>query len=210
MAICINKKITFLHIAKNGGTSLTQAMLDQWPCEYSGNKHDKWNEIPEAWPKSFVAVIRNPYDRMVSLYEFARTVIRNQRGYKKSRNENLEYYDQQQKLLDRGFDVYLSEPERVHPKRPGQPLIVQNRKWQDLQQIHSLSPDWKKDTYVIRFENLKQELDGLAMKLNLPKLKLSKLNASVRKDYKAYYSDFSKKIVREAFDKDIVKFNYSF
>ena len=144
------------------------------------------------------------------MYEFARTVIRNQREYKKSRKENLEYYAQQQKLLDRGFDIYLSEPERVHPKRPGQPLTVENRKWQDLQQIHSLSPDWKKDTHVIRFENLKQDLDDLTTKMGLPKLKLAKLNTSVRKDYQTYYSDFSKKIVREAFDRDITEFNYDF
>jgi hypothetical protein len=209
MAIKIKNSVTFLHIAKNGGTSLTQAMLEQWPTEYSGIKHDIYNEIPEDWPKRFVAVIRNPFDRMVSLYEFARTVIRNQRERKKVKNKNLEYYNEQMRLLDRGFDVYVSEPQRVHPKRPGHPLW-EDRKWQDLQQIHTLSPDWSKNTRLLRFENLQQDLDALANELDLPKLRVPKLNSSSRAEYTKYYSSTSKSIVAEAFEQDITEFKYSF
>lgn len=71
MAVSDEKKLIFIHIPKNGGTSIIKdlGMYDEG--------HHKWkyykDKYPNIWDqyKKF-AVARNPYYRVISSYEYAR------------------------------------------------------------------------------------------------------------------------------------------
>ena len=69
------------------------------------------------------------------------------------------------------------------------------------------------NTFIIRYENLKEDLLTLSEKLDLS-LDINDLNhykKSVReKDYKVYYNEESKKMITKIFSNEIEKFNYSY
>ena len=63
-------KRLFIHIPKNGGTSVHSEMKDTSVLSFSAH-HDRWRDVPQEIRyiyKSF-AVIRNPFARVVSRYE---------------------------------------------------------------------------------------------------------------------------------------------
>ena len=73
MPVCDNKKIIFIHIPKNAGTSIT-SVLDINP--YTRGHHlPEWymKNFPEQW-KTYkkIAIVRNPYSRVISNYNYAR------------------------------------------------------------------------------------------------------------------------------------------
>jgi hypothetical protein len=64
-------KLIFIHIPKNAGTAITTSL------EMNDVGHHKWeyykNKYPEKWATyTKIAVLRNPWDRVVSNYEYAR------------------------------------------------------------------------------------------------------------------------------------------
>ena len=73
MPISDNLKTIFVHIPKNAGTAITNSKIARF---YMGG-HDSAKEIknkePKKWDEYFkFAVVRNPWDRVVSNYEYAR------------------------------------------------------------------------------------------------------------------------------------------
>ena len=71
MAVRIEKRLTFIHVGKNGGTSITRLLDANFKTEHSKFKHDSYDELPESWKDNVFCVIRNPYDRLLSLYNFS-------------------------------------------------------------------------------------------------------------------------------------------
>lgn len=73
MPISHKKKIIFVHIPKNAGTSIiTSEELD-----FSSVQHVPYSKYKKAYPEFWssylkVAIVRNPWDRFVSCYEYSR------------------------------------------------------------------------------------------------------------------------------------------
>lgn len=73
MIIIPEKELIFIHVPRTGGTSLGNAIqsvfLDSF--QVGGTKHFSWSSIYEGYPKyKGFGFIRNPYNRMVSFYQF--------------------------------------------------------------------------------------------------------------------------------------------
>ena len=74
MTICHERKLIFIHIPKNAGTSIIKAMVMEDENIYMDKKIQEYKEhYDEYWDKyKKFTVIRDPIDRFISAYKFAR------------------------------------------------------------------------------------------------------------------------------------------
>lgn len=144
------------------------------------------------------SVIRNPWDRMVSLYLWG-----------------VNRDDQTAKELEiwwRGypFDKFITE-------------IVENQHNEYNGHRYKTQLDWVSDhnnnilvDFFVMYENLEQDFSKLLTKLNLPKIPLLKQNSAHaksgkrREHYRYYYNDLTAEMVSQKYAEDIKFFNYQF
>ena len=98
MSIRVEFKLTFIHINQNAGTSVTRFLNDNFHCSWSGQIHDTYAVQRPKWQRNPFAVVRNTYDRLVSLYEHDRTVFA---------SDDNDFYREESRLLEKGFDHYV-------------------------------------------------------------------------------------------------------
>ena len=65
-------------------------------------------------------------------------------------------------------------------------------------------------TFLGRFESLDVDIEEMHRHIGLPFLGLDKTNTSDHKHYTEYYTEETKKIVGDLYEKDILKFGYRF
>ena len=143
----------------------------------------------KKWDDSFkFAIVRNPWDRMVSYYFFRKT---------KQKKEFL--------LHDYTFEQWLE-------------YLAQNNLFGDNKQLGRLQIDWLSIDGVtielnqlLRFENLNNDIKLLAKNINVKNHHLDKINVSIRDaNYKTYYNSNTKSIIEKYYQKDIDYFKYTF
>jgi hypothetical protein len=143
--------------------------------------------MKERFPKhdlSF-AVVRDPWDRMVSYYHYTIEQLQGKHvTKKKDLTASLE-------MLDRGFDYFV--------ENNGKPatIIHQHKLIQDID-------------LILRFENLEKDFEQIQDRLYC-KIPLPLDNTSKHLPYKEYYTQ-QKTIDRVAdlFEEDIKKYGYAF
>jgi hypothetical protein len=64
--------ITFIHIPKTAGSSISRYLELQNEINYNSNDHVFLSEIENSAPITFT-VVRNPWDRVVSMYAFMKS-----------------------------------------------------------------------------------------------------------------------------------------
>lgn len=201
-------RFIFLHVPKNAGTSLLSAfesvMPDMRPFELDFEKEDKYVRDPyfanhyrmkdilsrdSKYGKYKKAIVfRNPYGRMVSLYNH------------RCRKMNVPYLgrprvDEKEKaLLNSGFKNWL-----IHTRD----LIA-----------HTNQVDWVDDfdtTIEIRFENMQPGIEAVQRQFGV-KLQVPKLNVGPGQSqrYQDWYDDEVKELVFNRFYADFVHLNYVF
>ena len=209
MLISDSKKFIFVHISKTAGTSIRAALnphcisvpSDKWhsflrrfdlPKNYQRfkfSKHaflsDAQRKVPTDIYQSYFkfAVVRNPWDRLVSGYH-------SEYGLKEGRNPNKKYKD------PIGFENYLRRQKR---RRNYQYLRISNSAGEiDLD-------------FMLRFENLNADIDSLAEKLNI-EIDLPHKNTSFRNKavYQEYYDQHTRDFVSEHWAQDIELLDYDF
>ena len=201
-------KTIFVHIPKNAGTSI-KAFFE---CKEFYNKHRTIEQIKteniEAYNsyKKF-AIIRNPYDRMVSWYFYLKRAmdIEQTRGdYRWSSGEYfpsnfldwikdpLKNYYTSWKLSDIRNSLHTDIEVNDIGIRDGVPLL-------------SSQCDWIDSTVeILKYENLNKELNKFFKKeINIPTV-----NKTEHKKYLKYYNEESLDIVYNKYKKDFEKFNY--
>ena len=73
MPISDNLKLIFVHIPKNAGTAITNSKTAKFYMGGHDSAIEIKNKVPMKWNEYFkFAVVRNPWDRVVSNYEYAR------------------------------------------------------------------------------------------------------------------------------------------
>lgn len=182
-------KVIFIHNPKTGGSAIEEAFCGIPGTKKIGGKHMNLTNLSNKFSKhrfnqyqSF-AFVRNPWDRVVSLYAFYKA----QKRFKESQTPNH----------DDTFDTWVT---RVFYKQPTShnELCVQ---------CH-----WTKDVnYVGYFEMLEDEYIRICTSLNIKPLnKLNRVNATEHKPYTKMYNDTTINIVGDYFKRDIDAYGYTF
>lgn len=207
------KKSLFIHIPKNGGTSLRNTMSFAYPSMMLNKQNvrselEKFGLLPsfghvrlidydqEQVKKKFrpFCIIRNPWSREVSKYMFMLSARNNPDDHK---TEN------RRKLLDEYGDSFHDYVTKILP-------LFDNCKFSYL---HACETTATQVSYIrgkvipdyLRFEHYNKEIEKYF------KLKVTKhMNKMEKYDYKDYYTEELKQIVYDRYREDIDYWGYDF
>lgn len=231
MPVNNEKKLIMIHIPKNAGTSigiglgmdyggghLTALELKNngyphWEGEHSIDKLKTVLIDVDDWYSYFkFAIVRNPFDRVVSNYEFIKSKnsfwhMVKPDGSKPVWNESIcppkEIHPEYEMTINKSFKEVVKEiSERMKESygwREQWPFILDEngRNMMD---------------YVCKYEWLEEDLLYLCLTVSLSfhPQKLKKINKTNHKNYKEYYDDETIEIVSNIYKKDLEMFNYEF
>ncbi len=183
------RNFIFIHINKTGGTSVAKTI---------GLPHINHLTVPniieivgqENFDAAFkFTVVRNPWSKVVSHYNFRIATNQTNMG-----DGHITFKDWVKCTYGKDKNTFYYDNVKMF-----QPQV-----------------DWLKDSEGrivienrIRFENIEEDFKKIAniigVKNNLPHLKSTK-----KVDYKTFYDDETKEIVREWFQEDLAVFGYTF
>ncbi len=181
-----NIPLIFIHINKNGGTSMSEAIGMKRKIHRSAIKikeivsQNEWNDSIKF------TIIRNPFSRVVSQYNFSKKT-----GLI---NKNLKFKE----WVIKTYGL----------QRPSKRFFRNNY-------IFKTQLDWITienviiTDYILRFENLEKDILSMNKKFGTS-IRLKHLNSTKKVDYKTYYDSESKEIISNFFNKDLTYFNYEF
>ena len=189
----------FIHIPKAAGTSIKEAM------SLSGQGHPPWQYFAENYPEKWrnyqkFTIIRNPWDRVVSAYSYAKL--------KESywHNEKVGLHPDYEILKDKSFsqccqilqqERHLLSHESWHPQH----LWITN--------TVAEKPAFVVNT-ILRCETLDSDFEKFCRTLGAGALKLPHTNKSRHAPYKKYYNTKTRKIIAKLYRMDIELFGYRF
>jgi hypothetical protein len=204
--MAIEKLLTFIRIPKNASTSLYTFFGDSNTARnecLSGDNpkhlnifessHQSISELevnlgPDVIKKPVLAVVRNPYDRLVSMYFFAKK------------------YDLG-KIYDIDTNNFLNFARGFHG------LSKDCNFFHAMSQVEFIEHAEKDNFTVIKFEDLKKGVDDFISKSGLGSVfnadKLESLNGTDHKHYSEYYNDEAIEIVKDMWGCDLERFSYS-
>jgi hypothetical protein len=194
MTINHEKKLIFIHIPKNAGTSIIKAMgvenlfMDKTIEEYKEHYGDYWNEY-----KKFT-VVREPIDRFISAYKFAR--MKESGWFSATGEEGLEKHHHYELCNKMNINEYISylykNPKEFNRWIIPQTFIISNKNGE------------REIDYYVRYENLLEDLQKIDID------KIEKLNSSQIKDEKSIeLTKKSKNMLYYIYDIDYQNFSYS-
>jgi|MEHZ01.5.fsa_nt_MEHZ011419575.1_11 hypothetical protein len=193
-------KFIFIHIPKTGGTSIERlfdpnAIPTKDASGGTGNtcsKHKHWKtsdyetNYPELFDSYFKFMfIRNPWDRLVSRYEWQKFVLPESHIHFKT-------------IEQRTFKQFIK-----------QRVSAIFDKWCYCDLVCDKNGKRVVD-FVGRFENLQNDFDIVCDKIGTPRQQLPSTNHLKRKNYIEYYDNETREIVAQLFQRDIEYFGYQF
>jgi len=198
MSIFHKWKVIFIQIPKNASSSIFNRLENKTDLHNQGEHttffDDMQNQDTELFESYFsFAVVRNPYDRFVSAFEFASM----EEGFN---IEKLNFEKFVEKCDNFGHNFYLHEPVYFIPQF----------KYITIKNIILVDK-------IIKYENLKNEWIDISNIINsnhtfIPiKNNLEKINATpykMNKKWQDYYNDKTKNIIYNLYKKDFDIFKY--
>ncbi len=192
------KNVAFVHIPKTAGTSITK-----WLTEHKGNSnleyfenHPSYNDLMKDRNDLFTfTVVRNPYERVVSLYHFIRNVI-----IPKFPNTPF-------------LTMNNIESENTFPSFNDWVLDLDNMKYPEHMwyTIFTSQSVWNNPNInlTIRYENLDESFVEVQKYLNIP-YPLPKFFVSGHTHYRDYYTDETRKLIGLRCERDLDELKYTF
>jgi hypothetical protein len=183
-----DQRLTFIHIPKTGGTSITKwfSMVAHYaPNGYRMTRfcetREHWgiNEVREVMPDLgyTFAVVRNPWDYMVSLYTHLTS----------------HWFDG-----EISFKEFIEQlPELDSPLHPNYNPVSPQSSWID------------DSVHILRFESLDTDFEMIRSTIGID-MSLGRYNASIHNPYQTYYDGHLKQQVAKYFEADIDKFKYTY
>jgi hypothetical protein len=177
----------FIHINKTAGTSIEAALGLNTEHVTASQKIAQVGH--ENWSNAFTfSIVRNPWDRAVSLYHFRRAT--NQTGLA---DGHLGFIDWISACFRDRDARYLDKPMMFMPQ---------------VEWISDDSGNILVD-FVGRFERLASDIKVVSKNID-QKIELPHLYKSDRTHYRGYFDDSSRDIVAQWFCRDIDEFRYEF
>lgn len=184
----------FVHIPKTGGVSIAAALFGR-----GGNTHAPLSTVEEGLaPGEFrsyfkFCFVRNPWDRLVSAYEFLRVGVADDE-YDKAMSDKIAAMGD--------FETFV---EWLRDTEAREHLLF-------LPQHHYVCSKEKEMgmDFVGRFENLESDVAEVAARLGI-EATLPHLNAApARRPYREYYTPETAEIVGAVYARDVQLFGYRF
>ena len=144
-------------------------------CSEFQNNHSEFNDYFKF------AFVRNPWDRVVSWYNFSMYL------------SNVKNVETDRNITGKDFLSFIHEFENI---------------WANKQQNQCNFTECC--DFIGRFENLQDDFNTICDKIKIPQQQLPHFNKTKHKSYTEYYDDETKSIVAEIFSKDIEYFGYKF
>lgn len=202
MVINDEKRFVFIHVPKSAGSSIT-AMLGGKSTAWA--THTPAARIPEYARGFFTfGFIRNPWDRMVSLYHFLC-----QKTFRTTDNFR------QDEVRAAGFKMWLMDGDFMMQEdylALGEPWVVGGVA------THLLPPMqrrpqmfWLSEVdYIGRVESIEEDWLEICATAGIPFTAIVKTNTTKHGHYSKYYDDESAHFVAKHFTADILEGNYEF
>ena len=225
------KQIIFIHIPKNAGTSIEHALMSskesidmdtnkleyiKWKIEKYDplklHRHSKYpdyiNYEPEKW-KTYTkfAVIRNPYDRIVSWYNYLKKLCEQYEELWLNAQLNAKH-GQLHKIMNEKpprFNYTFKQFVYNHYKIAELVSIAIGQPW-NYRELFDPQFYWVDDSVeILKYENLKEDFNKL-----LPNIKLPLKNKSIRskESFVEYYTRETADKIYNEYTEDFKKYNY--
>lgn len=192
----------FIHVPKTAGQSVAVALF--------GAKAGLVDHVPYftyqwADPKKFArywkfAVVRNPWDRVVSAYAYM-SLPNHRRFYARVHGPDIAFSGD---VSD--FDIFVrkavSEKSSTFARTGFYPLLSQS--YFLLDSSGKLMVD-----FLGRYETLSADFEKISGELGMTECVLPRLNASNRGDFRSYYTSDTWSIVERVYARDIAEFGYA-
>jgi|SaaInlStandDraft_3_1057020.scaffolds.fasta_scaffold18525_1 chondroitin 4-sulfotransferase 11 len=185
-------KLIFIHIPKNAGISIEQALFGQKIGHKSIKEFEAYDakKLEEYFKFS---VVRNPYDRLVSAFHFLKKGGRNDidKVWAKNNLANINNFNEFiDKLKDKSFVKAILNQQHFRP-----------------QYEYLINAQGKlKIDYILEFENLQKDFESMLEKINIESRGLKHKNKSNRNNWEEYYDENSKELIHKLYQKDFELF----
>jgi len=194
-----NYKYHFIHIPKNAGNSVRDALKKRGDVSLSKTFHYRYVDIADKVGRDlqFFCIVRNPWSRTASRYVFAR-----QNSKKWPLDDPRRVY-----ISNATFEDFVTDHRIFEiPEHPGQPWMGPMNSWfNHLEWITNERGDVVCD--CLRLEHLDQDLsEYFRESISLPRKNITRQ----RYDYRRMYTDSLAATVAELFEKDIEYFGFTF
>ena len=188
--------ITFVHLKKNGGTSMSRWLIDNCNGRKLGAKHCSYVNLLKKHPKDTLgfcfAIVRNPFARVVSSYCYQQRTfeerIRKYEAGKTQKSSNREAYEMKDSYKQT-FDEWLKTNPRILSD-------IQSERIKDID-------------CVLKLENLDVDFKIIQDKFRCYE-PLKKINVTKHDSYADYYTKETKIIVQNALGSDLEEYGYTF
>ncbi len=193
-------KCIFIHIPKNGGTSIKQVL------DLPGGGHRTWqfyaSQHAFLWQNyTSFAVVRNPWDRFVSAYQHA--CMKESYWHHENSRTHPDYKLLHDKTFEECVEIAYRDPQKL-----------KHDSWCDqLKYVADLGTPDKKIVVdaLLRLESVDEDFARLGEQLGVPCEKLPAVNRSQRSsDYRTYYNDRTRQMIEQLYRDDIEAFGYKF
>lgn len=219
MFISHKYKVIFIHIQKNGGTSIERA-FEESDAELVKSirtsssertlRHCVVSDVRVAIDDNIFknykkfSVVRNPFDRMVSWYSMF-----------KQKAAEIDASSQPSGFKAMG-DGVMAEVNRNADSFKAFLMLPRNHESGLFERFYVNQLDYISENgriltdKILRFENLAGDFNTLAKEIGF-KAELPHVNKSAReKNYRTYYDDMTKELMFQRFKKDFEYFGYRF
>lgn len=183
--ISLTRNFVFVHVNKAGGTSVCEALAkheDATAPRWDHAPARRWREwLGEAlWGEMFsFAVVRNPYDRMVSSYEYRRQLLEDNPASTPAK--------------ERSFRDWMLEIVAAAP---------QNREWSDQLWMVEGAVGEVLVERIYLYERLAEGFADACSRIGIPVPPLGRYNRTERPPWRDYYDAETAAMVDKRFARD--------
>lgn len=178
-----NHDYYFIHIPKNAGTAFTSQL-----CNGIGG-HYRILDYPQSYWNKTIAIIRNPFDRLISFYNY----VRMEKNYWHSNDNTTQYKEHilHKYCLNNTFKTFITDLCK-HNLFKDQIHLYPQVYWLKLYNTPEIF------THILSFDNLNEDLSNLLGE----NIQLKNVNKSTLSNVDTTFDDEMKKMVYEKYIDD--------